>query len=450
MTLRNFFSIFVAKALSKTLKTLSLGSGSTWPGHIALKLSPGFIHDVTAKNRLKIILVAGTNGKTTTSTLLKFLLEKNGKKVFQNAEGANLENGVASTLLKHISLTGTFSADYAIFEVDENSLPKLLKQLTPEVLIVLNLFRDQLDRYGEVNTIARNWKESFQYLDTSVKLVLNGDDPQIAFLGEKTPATVYYFGASEEVLEKKEIPHDVDSVYCPNCGKKLFYTKMSYSHLGDFECKNCGFKRKNVTTYPTNGLKSQLKGVYNYYNISAVFLTLEKVLLLDLELLLPYVMQFKPAFGRQEIISYKNKNVFLLLSKNPTGFNQSIAAIQNTKKEKNSVLIILNDRIPDGRDISWIWDVEFEDLLFSSSSVVVSGDRAYDMALRLKYCYDNDVSIENSDSGYSFEKVFVVPELSVALNKAVSNTKENEMLYILATYSGMLDVRKLLIGKKLL
>ena len=218
----NFFLIVIGKLLSQFLKTLNLGSGSTWPGHIALKLNKHFVQQMIQTTKMKTILVAGTNGKTTTSSLIKCALENNGKKVIQNESGANLLNGIASTLLLHATINGNLAYDYAIFEVDENALPKVLTEIRPDFLVLLNLFRDQLDRYGEVNTIVANWKKAIEKLSKKTTLILNADDPQIAFLGEKQ--TTVYFGLQPSQFSAKSIEHAADSVFCPNCNKKLTFT----------------------------------------------------------------------------------------------------------------------------------------------------------------------------------------------------------------------------------
>jgi UDP-N-acetylmuramyl tripeptide synthase len=451
MKLQNILIIFVSKFIIFFLKSFSLGSGSTWPGHIALKLNKHFIKDAFKSSKTKVILLAGTNGKTTTSTLLQFILTKNGNTVFQNGEGANLLNGIASTIIKHSTWMGKIEYDFAIFEIDENILPLILKEITPHSIILLNLFRDQLDRYGEVNTIAARWHASLKDIPDSVHVYLNGDDPQIYFLGSDIRAKVHYFGLPDEIMTKKDVPHDVDSIYCPRCGEKLNYTLMSYSHLGDFSCEKCGFKRENITTYEKKYLESPLKGVYNYYNISALYLFAKNTLQINEKLLHNFVVLFKPAFGRQEIIPYKGRNIFLLLSKNPTGFNQSIEAIKElTGKKKSNLVLLLNDRIPDGRDISWIWDVEFQEVLPISDKIYISGDRAFDMALRLKYSLEENSNVLDNSEDIEFDSILVINSTNRALEKAINETPTGETLYILATYSAMLDVRHILIGKKLL
>jgi len=432
------FTLLVAKLSTAFIQLLHLGSGSTWPGHIALEMNRHFIPKILKKNKhLTIILIAGTNGKTTTSKLMRFLLEKNSYSTLQNEEGANLLNGIASSLVRHANLSGTIKESVAIFEIDENTLPPVLHQVRPDAVILLNLFRDQLDRYGEVTSIADKWQKALFSLSSTTHLFINGDDPQLAYLGTHLPLKVTYFGISQDLMQKKDIPHDVDSIYCPNCKKKLNMKKIAYSHLGIFSCSNCNFTHPKTSTYSHLALSYPLKGDYIMYNTHAVMLALSTLFEIPAEQLATQLTNFRPAFGRQEVIEVGDKKVFLLLSKNPTGFNQSIATVLQMHTSPFNCMLLLNDRVADGHDVSWIWDVEFEDLLPHTSHVVVSGDRAYDMALRLHYADDQ-------------KQLQVGEHLSTALSTALKNTPAGEVLYILATYTAMLDIRKLLLGKKLL
>lgn len=423
-----FFFLLIGKSIGFISNLFNLGSGSTWPGHIALENDKDFIKKILKKNpKLKIILIAGTNGKTTTGKLIQTILEKNRAKVFQNEAGANLLNGVASSLIQHASLTGNIDYDFAVFEIDENSLPVVLENVNPEIIVLLNLFRDQLDRYGEVNSVADKWKKALEKIDRKVNLILNADDPKIAYLGLNNKSAKYFSVRGKD----QSMDHASDSSYCPKCGSKLNYKSITFSHLGDWSCSKCKLKKpktdlENLETYP-------LPGLYNRYNTHAAVLT-AKTLGTSREDIKKALKYFKPAFGRQEVVEYKEKKVQIFLSKNPASFNQSLQTI-NDLKAKN-LLIVLNDRIPDGRDVSWIWDVDFENNIKGFRNVSMSGDRVYDMALRLKY------------ADYSDVKPYEV--LSEAIEGSVDSTPKNETLYILLTYSAMLDLRKILTGKKLL
>jgi lipid II isoglutaminyl synthase (glutamine-hydrolysing) len=412
-------------------KIFNLGNGSTWPGHIALILNPNFIKQILKQNNIEIILIAGTNGKTTTGKLIQTVLEKNNKKVFQNAAGANLVNGIASTLILNSNLNGKIDKDFAVLEIDENTLPVILKEITnPDLIIILNLFRDQLDRYGEVNTIAAKWSEALSKLNNKTALILNADDPQVAYLASNFKGAVEYFGIDPKNTTDK-IQHASDSTYCPKCNEKLIYKSAYFSHLGDWICNKCKYKHseKIFTSSPFY----PLPGVYNEYNTNAAVLLIKK-LGFDEKTVATSLKNFKPAFGRQEILDIDGKKVQIFLSKNPTSFNESLKTIAGLKAQ--NLLIALNDRIPDGRDVSWIWDIDLEYFSCTFKNVFVSGDRTFDMGLRLKYAQFNQYKTEAN--------------LTTAMATALSETPVSETLYILPTYSAMLELRRVLTGKKIL
>ncbi len=432
----NALLILIGKLFSMISRLLNVGSGSTWPGHIALSINKNFIKDIVKKNpHLKIILIAGTNGKTTTSKLIRTILQKNKIRVIHNESGANLINGIASVLIQNASISGKLNSDCAIFEIDENTLSLILKEIgNPDFLVILNLFRDQLDRYGEVNTIAQKWNESLKKISEKTTFILNADDPQVAYLylaSHLKGACVKYFGIDSENQTAEKTQHASDSTYCPNCGKKLIYNSIYFSHLGNWECKKCGYKHPSKTF--TKSPFYPLTGTYNEYNTNAAVL-LSKELNIPTQIINSALHEFKPAFGRQEILNINEKKVQIFLSKNPTGFNESLKTISDLKAK--NLLIVLNDRIPDGKDISWIWDVDFDDFSFQFKNVVISGKRTYDMGLRLKYAEFKNFKIEEN--------------LEEAIALSLEKTSKSEILYILPTYSAMLETRKILTGKKIL
>ncbi len=440
----NTVLIILGKLISSLSKYLNLGHGSTWPGHIALEINKNFIQDIHKKNpNLKIILIAGTNGKTTTAKLIQSILEKKGFRTFRNISGANLLNGIASSLVLYTTILSAINYEFAIFEVDENSLPLVLQELTPKFLVLLNLFRDQLDRYGEVNTIANKWNLAMKQLNNETMVILNADDPQIAYLG-KPLKKVFYFGLNDKKLTLNQEDHASDSTFCPECGTKLSYNFRFYSHLGDWYCTKCKLKRPKLDNdtspfYP-------LDGIYNRYNTNAVVL-LSKIAGIDLKIIEPSLHEFTPAFGRQEVLNVQGKRVQLFLSKNPTSFNQSLRTVSELGAK--NLLIVLNDRIPDGRDVSWIWDVDFEEYLNEKMNVHVSGDRVYDMALRLRYI-QKSLNTKYQPAGRQGLILNTEAELSKAVQLALKQTPQKNTLYILPTYSAMLEVRKILTGKKIL
>ncbi len=428
----NIILIIFCKVISKISKTLNLGHGSTWPGHIALKLNSNFVDQILKKSQTKTILVTGTNGKTTTAKLLQTILEQANQKVFLNSSGANLLNGLASSIILKSDLAGNLNFNYVIFEVDENTLPQITGKIEPDFIIALNLYRDQLDRYGEINTIAKKWKKAYQNLNKT-EFILNADDPQIAYLGNNLDAKTHYFGLNDQKFEYKTQQHASDSILCPQCGTKLTYDAFYFSHLGKWECGTCKLKRPNPTLesfkyYP-------LLGTYAIYDTLAAILTAQILGITDNQIE-KALRSFKPAFGRQEIVEIDEKKAQLFLSKNPTSFNESLRTINENGAQ--NLLLVLNDRIPDGTDVSWIWDIDFETLIDKNTKLYLAGDRVYDLTLRIKYA-GLDVSAKN-----------VFENLENAVGKGLKETKTLETFYILPTYSAMLETRKILTGKKIL
>ena len=439
--LRLGLAVATAKTVTRFVKLLNLGAASVLPGEIARYLHPRLLHLLSQQFRKGLILVVGNIGKTTTSLLLKDILVNQGYEVIHNSAGANLINGLITCLVTNSNLWGVLSADYGILEVDENVLPLALKECQPSHILALNLFRDQLDRYGEVDTISYRWQSAIEPLPEDTYIIVNGDDPTLCHLGQNLSQKVLFFGLNEAELYLDEIPHAVDSIYCPKCGTSLNYQGVYLSHLGDYDCPSCDFTKSKLSVN-SKEWPQILIGVYNKYNTLAAGLTAESIGV-KREIINDTINNFKAAFGRAEELTINNKKVRILLSKNPVGMNETIRAVNDIKQINASatILMVLNDRIPDGTDVSWIWDVDTEKLVTSGGNIVVSGDRVYDMALRLKY---------SSDRLESNLNLIVEEKLADAVNKALELTPAQQTLYIIPTYSAMLEVRKLLIGREIL
>ncbi|MEK7551730.1 MAG: MurT ligase domain-containing protein [Patescibacteria group bacterium] len=425
----NFLIIFVGKLFSSFIRLLNLGNGSTWPGHIALILNPNFIEETLSKSKVKKVVIIGTNGKTTTSKLIRTIFKANKSKSVYNMSGANLLNGIASSIIISSKFDGELKKDFALFEIDENAFPLVSEKIKPDFVIALNLFRDQLDRYGEIDQISSNWKRVIDKLDDTV-LILNSDDPQIAFLGKERKKNVCYFGLEEKTLEKNVLQHGADSILCPKCSSNLNFSSYYFSHLGHWKCPNCKFTRpkpdlSKLSYYP-------LKGTYALYDILAAVL-FAQVAGIKKSVIESALKEFKPAFGRQETLNYMGKEVQIFLSKNPISFNESLSTVKSLGGK--NIVIVLNDKIPDGLDVSWIWDIDFENILTKDINIIVTGERMYDMAVRLKY------------AGFF---AHVSSDMKLSIDKMIENLSDNEKLYILPNYSAMLEVRQLLTGKKIL
>jgi lipid II isoglutaminyl synthase (glutamine-hydrolysing) len=435
--LRLGFAVSVAKSVTFIVRLLRLGAASVLPGSIARRIEPRILELLSQQVKNGVILIAGTNGKTTTALLLCTILERKGYRVTHNSTGANLENGLMTALLESTNLLGTLNTDYAILEVDENIVPRVLKPLQPRIILCLNLFRDQLDRYGEVDTISKRWTKVISTLPAKTVVIPNADDPTLSNLGQQLPQRVLFFGLNEPEHYLEAIPHAVDSIYCPKCGHSLDYKGVYLSHLGDFTCPKCGFT-KSKPTLESSEWSQILVGLYNKYNTlaaatAAIELGVDEVTIRDT------INNFQAAFGRAEDLVINGKRVRILLSKNPVGTNETIRVV--TQSTDKTTLLVLNDRTPDGTDVSWIWDVDTEKLVERGGTLVVSGDRVYDMALRLRYSQKSPESSIN---------LIVEEDLRQAIATALEHTPDNETLHILPTYSAMLEVREVLTGRKIL
>jgi len=435
--LRLGFAVSVAKSVTFIVQFLRLGAASVLPGAIARRIEPRLLELLSQQVKNGVILIAGTNGKTTTALLLCTILERKGYRIAHNSTGANLENGLMSALLESTNLLGTLDVDYAILEVDENIVPRVLTPLQPRIILCLNLFRDQLDRYGEVDTISKRWTKVISTLPAETVVIPNADDPTLSNLGQQLPQRVLFFGLNEPEHYLEAIPHAVDSIYCPRCGHSLDYKGVYLSHLGDFTCPKCGFS-KSKPTLESSEWSQILVGLYNKYNtLAAATAAIE--LGVDEATIRDAINNFQAAFGRAEDLVINGKRVRILLSKNPVGTNETIRVV--TESTDKTTLLVLNDRTPDGTDVSWIWDVDTEKLVERGGTLVVSGDRVYDLALRLRYSEKYPQSKLN---------LIVEKDLRQAIATALEHTPENETLHILPTYSAMLEVREILTGRKIL
>ena len=487
--MRNLLAIFLGKVTFKLSQLFKLGAGGTWPGEVVLTISPNILTQLFDQLHEGVVIVAGTNGKTTTSLMIKQILEKQGISVIHNTTGANLLNGITSACIKESDWLGRINADWGVFETDENTLLSIIfnfqfsifkdKKL---IIVLLNLFRDQLDRYGEVDVIAEKWAKALQAISSQpsatghnkLTLILNADDPQIAHLGirlshprldrgsadsrlrgndkEKSfqlrsDSNVLYFGVNDKKHFLKQKEHATDSTFCLNCGGRLVYEGIYYSHIGVWKCVGCGEKRPQPDLSVWD---SPMPGLYNQYNTLAA-VSVAKALDIKDNIINQALQRFKPAFGRQEEFTINvptspglreaSKQVKLFLSKNPAGFNASLRTVLELNPK--TVLLVLNDRIPDGRDVSWIWDVDFEILTQDKHKIIVSGDRVYDLALRMKYAFQQYNNL-------AMQQLIIKENLAEAIETGLKSIKPEGTLYILATYSAMLEVRKILTGKKIL
>ncbi len=436
MNIRNSIAIIACKMLITAGKLMGK-KGSSAPGTVAMKIAPNILRDLSKQITGEIIAVCGTNGKTTTNNLLYDLLCSKGKRVVCNNVGANMLQGVACSFIAKANIWGRLNCDYAAIECDEASLRHVVKHITPDKIVITNMFQDQLDRYGEVEMTVALLNEAIEKLP-DVTLVLNCDDPVCMHFAKH--GNCIFYG-----IDHKGNTGDFDKQLCIQCGDELKYDKRYYSQLGHYHCDKCGFARPecdysalNVSTdngisfdVHYNGKMTSLalnyRGFYNIYNVLASFCAFESTGL-GTDGINDVYNSYKPQIGRMETFCIGGKTVVLNLFKNPAGFNQSIETVASDTRKKD-ILIALNDNPSDGRDVSWIWDSDFERLADANiNSITCSGMRRYDLALRAKY----------ADLG-SIQTCDITPDTVKQLIE-----KSGEVCYMLVNYTALFSTQTIL------
>ena len=445
-----YTALFSAKSVNKILH-LAKSAGTSLPGVVALKISKNFLSFLSGYCREKVITVTGTNGKTTTAGLFAHILKTAENNVLHNEKGANMLSGIASSLAVGYKPFSNF--DYAVLESDEAYLTKLYDYLNPDYLIVTNLFRDQLDRYGELDTTAKKIQEAVAKKH-ALKLLVNADDPMLSEIGKDNKRIYFGFNEITYKTSMQESQAPAESVYCP-CGADLSYEKRYYAHIGRYYCKNCTRTRPEpdykgyaviyddfseiYLKYFKNGqetenyFKLNIAGLYNAYNaLAAISMALE--LCIDPPVIQKGLDTYKSVFGRAEKFVLNGKNVLVQLIKNPTGASEVLRTVNN--KANSLLLIIINDNYADGRDVSWLWDADFELLKDYPGDIIVSGIRAYDMAVRLKY------------AGFEQSRIKVIKDIKDAVEYSAAQVNPEGRLLIMPTYTALLEMQKFLKKKK--
>ncbi len=449
-------ALLTAKGTYRATQLFGRSGGTAIPGLVAERIDPRLIAKLAMRLADGAIVVAGTNGKTTTARILTDILTAAGKRVVNNGAGSNLSRGIAATFTRHTSLLGQPAADIAVIETDEGAFPAVVAAVRPRMILLNNLFRDQLDRYGELNSIATKWKEALAGIAPGTTIVYDADDPTLCALAEAAPAgTVRVpFGLGPHDYTLPELTHAADAVLCTKCGATLAYHALSVGHLGDWYCPTgdntrppLAFRAENIRLHGMDGtaftvsgsdgrscdIEMPVPGLYNIYNAlgaSAAALsfgvgakTIEETLRI-----------FVAPFGRIERVELRGRRLTLALIKNPTGANEVLRLLTSIPPgdAPAPLLICINDLIADGRDVSWLWDTDFEMLAHYPAPITVSGIRALDMAVRLKY------------AGLPEAKIIVLPQIEDALITVAEQADAGAEIYVLPTYTAMLAVREAL------
>jgi UDP-N-acetylmuramyl tripeptide synthase len=484
--------LFVARTVG-ALSRLRGGGASSAPGKVLMRLEPDAIGSLSSRLNRGSVLISATNGKTTTAAMSARILEEAGISLVHNRTGANMAGGIASTLMDAARPHGAIAGDLGLFEVDEFWLEQLATQLRPRVILLGNLFRDQLDRYGELEAIAERWALSVRGGPASqARLVLNADDPLIADLGrdpgtnpyvgaDAIPETdpdldvgtdpgadgpsaglnnasnrVLYYGVDDDSLALAGMAHAADAKHCRRCGAPYVFSAIYLGHLGHYHCPNCGQTRPTPAVVATDvtleGLRAArftlrtpagavpvalpLPGLYNVYNALAAA-ALATTLDVPLAQIVDGLQSTRAAFGRAETVRLEGRDMQILLIKNPAGANEVLRTLALEPGE-HDLLGVLNDKIADGRDVSWIWDADFELLAGQVRRFTCAGTRAAELAVRLKY------------AGIDPDRIRVVADLPSALHQATADRPSDgsgSPLYALPTYTAMLSLRELLVAR---
>ena len=462
MGIRRTTAIITAKVFSRACR-LAGKQGTTMAGKLAMRMDPSILKDLAAQVRRKIFVVCGTNGKTTTNNLICSALEAEGAKVVCNRLGANMLIGVTAAFVQAASPGGKLDADYACIEVDEASAQRIFPYFKPDYMVITNLFRDQLDRYGEIDTTIDLLKKAID-LDENLTLIANGDDPLVTYLAKSCGRESIFFGITEKVFDNENSGEIREGRFCKFCGERLSYEYYHYGQMGLYRCPGCGQARpevdydaghirmekgldfdltvrndlqsddaagketKNAARKFVRHIHADYRGFYNIYNILAAYAAADAVGL-PLNHFDTVLAEYNPQNGRNELFEIDGCRVLLNLAKNPAGFNQNIGSVMEDPTDKD-IIIVINDNAQDGKDISWLWDVDFDRFGEESiQSILVSGIRCHDMRLRLKY------------AGIDCK---MVPEVKLAVTDRIKSGCKN--LYVLVNYTALYDTHVLLKG----
>ncbi|MDI3340588.1 MAG: MurT ligase domain-containing protein [Sphaerobacter sp.] len=445
-------AVMAGKASATLIRRLGRGGGTAAPGVVASRVDPAILDKLARQVAAGCVVVAGTNGKTTTARMLAGICACAGLRVIHNRTGSNLVRGITAAFAAQSSLTGRPRGDVAVIEADEAAFPEVVRRTRPRLILLLNLFRDQLDRYGELDTVAARWGETLRALPPTTIVLVNADDPALATLTEGLTAPRRTFGLRDGRHQLDQLPHAADAATCRRCGAPLTYARLFLSHLGDYVCTGCGYRRPPLDTAAREvalcgleeltltletadgplALRVGVPGLYNAYNAlaaaaAALALGLPPVAVAE------GLAAFRSAFGRIERVTYRGRRLVIVLIKNPVGFNEVLRMLEMGGAAPT--LILINDLDADGRDVSWLWDVDAERLRDAPVPLYTGGIRGDEMALRLKY------------AGVPPERLVPLGDLPDALDSFVDDLPPDGTGFVLPTYTAMLRLREVLAAR---
>jgi lipid II isoglutaminyl synthase (glutamine-hydrolysing) len=445
------FALAAGKASGAAGRLLNIGGGTSFPGTVARRIDPLVLQKVAAASKARKVVISGSNGKTTTCRMLAALAQAAGISVAQNRSGSNLLQGVTSVAVRGAGLRGRMDAQMLLLEVDEATVRQVVPEVVPDTFLVTNIFRDQLDRYGELYSVARGLEIAIGALPARASVVLNGDDPLVAGFAPHATARRLYFGLRADGAGAEVPEHAADTIRCVRCQHVLTYRRVYVSHLGDYECPECGNTRPGLdiavtgiqvspdggseVTVETPGgtleLRVPLPGLHNVYNTAAALAGALALRSLEPGGARHALAGLRPAFGRLEEIKADGRLVVLAFVKNPASYNTTLQLVVQRPGRKH-VLAAHSNTVVDGEDFAWLWDVDLEKLVPDLASLVASGTRAEEVALRFKYAGADPAGLR------------VIPSRPAALDAALARIPPGEPLYILAGYTPMREFRRIM------
>jgi UDP-N-acetylmuramyl tripeptide synthase len=445
-------AISAGKLAGASGRFFRIGGGTSLPGMIARRIDPNVLKSIVGASKAKKIVITGSNGKTTTARMTAAIADASGQRVSQNRTGSNMLQGVTSVAVNFADIFGRLDSDVLLFEIDEGTMPLVLPEIEPDVVVITNIFRDQLDRYGELYSVAKALNKLLESLPASSTIILNGNDPQVANFGQNAKARRLFFGLESKDVGTPVPEQSADIIRCIHCQEDLLYEVAYMSHLGIYRCPNCGYTLPkldiaatsiqlapdgegptHVTMRTPEGelqFDIPLPGLHNVYNAAAA-IGAGLAAGFNMEKVAAAIGNIRPAFGRLEKIQAGDQTIYLAFVKNPTSFNLMLRLIAKHPGQKH-LLLAASHTIVDGEDFAWLWDVDIEDLAPDILDVVCSGNKPEELAMRLKYA---EVPVD---------KIQLIEDREAALDAALKNAGPGGTLYIMCSYTPTHELRRIM------